>query len=391
MRRRILVYQLSCLLTTVTSVASVAQPRDNGRAKAVPTAGMRGFSAERLARVDSAFNRAVARREIGGAVVLVLRDGQPVYERAFGWGDRESGRRMRTDDVFRIASQTKAITSVGILSLVEEGRLGLTDPVSKYIPGFAHTTVLQRSDAGWTSVPATREVTIRDLLTHTAGISYGRDSGLEAAYAAKELGPAAGFGWYFADKHEPICQTIERLATLPFTAQPGTKYVYGYNTDILGCVIERVSGMPLDAFLTRRITGPLGMRDTHFFLPPADRARLATVYASTDADTIVRAPDGPRGQGDYVDGPRASFSGGAGLLSTARDYGRFLEMLRRGGSLDGVRVLAPSTVALMTSVQIDTLFSKDGEGFSLGFRVLMRPGGGQGRVESVGTYGWGGA
>jgi CubicO group peptidase (beta-lactamase class C family) len=276
------------------------------------------------------------------------------------------------------------------MSLVEEGKIALSDPVSRFIPQFAHTTVLQRADSGSRSVPAQRPITIRDLLTHTAGISYGTDSGLAPLYAAKGLGPAAGYGWYFADKQEPICTSIERLASLPFAAQPGTKFVYGYNTDILGCVIERVSGLPLDVFLERRITGPLGMRDTHFFLPPSDRGRFTTVYASTDGDTVVRAVDGPHGQGDYVDGPRQSFSGGAGLLSTARDYGRFLEMLRNGGALEGVRILAPSTVALMTTNQIDTITTRPGHKFGLGFEVLLRPGA-DARVESVGTFSWGGA
>jgi CubicO group peptidase (beta-lactamase class C family) len=242
---------------------------------------------------------------------------------------------------------------------------------------------------------------VRDLLTHTAGISYGTDSAVAAAYAERGLGPAAGWGWYFADKREPLCASIERLAGLPFVAQPGERYVYGYSTDVLGCVVERASGQSLDAFFRARITGPLGMRDTHFYLPPAERARLATVYASParpaggGAAAAPRgparpAPAGARGQGDYVDGPRVSFSGGAGLLSTAHDYARFLEMLRNGGALGGVRVLAPSTVALMTANQTGTLFSPAGEGFGLGFSTVERPGA-NGRPESVGTFGWGGA
>ncbi len=349
-----------------------------------------GFSIARLARIDSFLLRAVDRGEIAGAVALVLRDGQPVYERAVGWADRERGRRMRTDDVFRIASQTKALTSVGIMSLVEEGRIALGDPVSRYIPVFDRTTVATRGDTGRVVTPARRRITIRDLLTHTAGISYGTDSVVAPLYAAKGLGPAAGWGWYTADKDEPVCTTMERLATLPFVAQPGERWVYGYNTDILGCVIERVSGMPLDRFLRARILEPLGMRDTHFFLPVGQRDRLAVVYASGSDSSIARAPAGPRGQGDYVDGPRRNFAGGAGLLSTARDYARFLQMLLDGGSLDGVRLLAPHTVALMTSNQVGTLFSDAGEGFGLGFSIVERTGA-NGRIESTGSYGWGGA
>ncbi|HEU4642232.1 MAG TPA: serine hydrolase domain-containing protein, partial [Gemmatimonadaceae bacterium] len=310
-----------------------------------------GFSTKRLARIDSAFRRAVDSGEIAGAVVLVARDGQTVYDRAFGWADREAKRPMATDGIFRIASQTKALTSVAIMSLAEEGKIGLNDPVARWIPAFAHTTVAVRTDTGRAIVPARRAITIRDLLTHTAGISYGTDSLVAPLYAAKGLGPAAGYGWYFADKNEPICTTIERLATLPFVAQPGERFVYGYNTDILGCVVERVSGMPLDEFIRSRITAPLGMRDTYFYLPPAKRGRLATVYLEKPDGTLERAPEGGRGQGSYVDGPRRSFSGGAGMLSTARDYARFLQMLLNGGTLDGVRILAPKTVALMTTDQ----------------------------------------
>ena len=381
-------------LAALALAALAARPRPLPAQRAAAAAATRhGFSTERLARIDSAFQRAVDRGEIGGAVALVLRDGQTVYERAFGWADREAGRRMTPDAIFRIASQTKALTSVAIMALAEEGRLGLNDPVGRYIPAFNRTTVAVRADTGRALVPARRRITIRDLLTHTSGISYGTDSLVAPLYAARGLGPAAGAGWYTADKDEPVCQTMERLAELPFVSQPGERYVYGYSTDVLGCVVERASGMSLDEFIRARITGPLGMRDTHFFLPPEQRARLTAVYASAStADSqVTRAPDGPRGQGHYVDGPRRSYSGGAGLVSTARDYGRFLQMLLNGGSLGGARVLGPRTVALMTSDQIGTLFSQSGaEGFGLGFRILQRAGA-EGRVESAGTFGWGGA
>lgn len=349
-----------------------------------------GFDHARLARIDSALHHAVDRGEIGGAVALVLRDGQTVYERAVGWSDREANRRMTTDAIFRIASQTKALTSVALMSLVEEGKIALDDPVSRYIPAFAHTTVAVRTDTGRAIVPARRAITIHDLLTHTAGVSYGTEPLVADLYAAKGLGPAAGWGWYTADKDEPICTTMERLATLPFVAQPGERFVYGYSIDILGCVVERVAGMPFDEVIRTRITQPLGMKDTYFYLPAGERSRFTAVYASGEGGRIVRAPDGPRGQGNYVDGPRRSFSGGAGLLSTARDYARFLQMLLNGGTLDGVRILGPRTVALMTTNQTDTLFSRTGQGFGLGFRLLERPGA-DGRIESVGTFGWGGA
>jgi CubicO group peptidase (beta-lactamase class C family) len=358
------------------------------------SAGTRlGFAVDRLARIDSAMQRSVDGGEIAGAVVLVVRDGRPVYEHAVGWADREAGRRMTPDALFRIASQTKALTSVALMQLAEEGRLALDDPVSRFIPAFARTMVAVPTDTGRALVPARRPITIRDLLTHTAGISYGTDSLVAPLYAAAGLGPAAGYGWYTAEKPEPICATMERLATLPFVAQPGARWVYGYATDVLGCVVERAAGAPLDAVIRARITGPLGMRDTHFFLPPGERGRLTAVYtraAHGGAAGLVRAAAGARGQGHYVDGPRQSFSGGAGLVSTARDYARFLQMLLNGGILEGARVLGPKTVALMTTNQTDTLYGARGMGFGLGFEVVERAGAG-GRVESAGTFGWGGA
>jgi len=364
-----------------------------------PPANGSAFSAERLARLDTVLQQYVDENRLAGAVALVLRDGQPVYERAVGWSDKEAGRKMTTDTIFRIASQTKAITSVGVLSLVEEGKIGIGDPVSRYIPAFAATKVAVRKDGGAPGssgnpgnidiVPARRPITIRDLLTHTAGISYGTDRDVASMYEAKGLGPAAGMGWYTADKSEPICDTMERLATLPFVAQPGDAWVYGYNTDVLGCVVERASGTPLDEFIRTRITGPLGMKDTQFFLPANQRERLAAVYASGSDGKIVRAPDGPKGQGSYVDGPRRSFAGGAGLLSTARDYARFLEMIRNGGALGSVRILAPRTVQLMTTNQVGTLHSTTGLGYGLGFETTDRYG--ANGMDPQGAFGWAGA
>jgi CubicO group peptidase (beta-lactamase class C family) len=350
---------------------------------------------DRLARIDHLFQTFVDDNRLGGAVALVLRDGKPVYEKAFGWADKEAGRKMTTDTVFRIASQTKAITSAAVMSLVEEGKIALGDPVSRYIPGFARTTVAMPADSANGSggeikiVPARRQILVRDLLTHTAGISYGTNPLVAAQYEAKGLGPAAGYGWYTADKSEPICTTMETLATLPFVAQPGTEWVYGYNTDILGCVVERASGMSLDEFIRARVTGPLGMKDTQFYLPAGQRERLAAVYGSGPDGKIVRAPDGARGQGHYIDGPHKSFAGGAGLLSTARDYARFLEMIRRGGELDGVRVLSPRAVDLMTTNQIGTLHSPNGLGYGYGFETTDRYG--ANGMESVGSFGWAGA
>ncbi len=208
-------------------------------------------------------------------------------------------------------------------------------------------------------------------------------------YEAKGLGLAAGFGWYFADKDEPICTTIERLGTLPFKTQPGDAYVYGYNTDILGCIVEKASGVTLEEFIAGHITGPLGMKDTHFYLPPEKRERLAVVYGSGPDGKAVRAPEGARGQGHYVDGPRKSFSGGAGLVSTARDYATFLEALRRGGALGKARILSPHAVQLMTTNLVGDLKNPKGLGFGFGFESTDKYG--VSGMESVGSFGWGGA
>ena len=346
-------------------------------------------SAGRLARIDHLLQQYVDQNQVAGAVALVLKDGRPAYEHSFGWSDKEAGRKMTAGTIFRIASQSKAITSTAVLALYEEGKIALDDPVSRFIPTFRHTTVAVKDDSGVRIVPAKRAITIRDLLTHTAGISYGTEPQVRDLYAPKGLGPAAGFGWYTADKSEPICETMERLGTLPFASQPGEAFVYGYNTDILGCVVEKASGMPLDEFIRTRITGPLGLKDTRFYIPPEERTRLATVYASGNDGKIESAPDGPKGQGNYIDGPRKSFSGGAGLTSTAHDYARFLEMIRNGGALDGIRILSPRTVELMTTNQSGALHSTTGLGFGFGFETVDRYG--ASGMAAVGAFGWGGA
>jgi CubicO group peptidase (beta-lactamase class C family) len=348
------------------------------------------FDPARAPIIDRALQRYVDSDKVAGIVALVMQDGKIVYEKAFGWADKEAGRRMTTDTIFRIASQTKALTSAAIMQLVEQGSLALNTRAGAVIPSFARTTVAVANERGVMSqVPARRPITIRDLLTHTAGISYGTDPSVAKLYEAKGLGPAAGAGWYTADKDEAVCETMERLGTLPFVAQPGESWVYGYNTDVLGCIVERVSGVPLDAYIRDHITGPLGMKDTQFFLPPALKDRFAAVYSSGEDGKFVRSPEGARGQGAYLEGPRRNFAGGAGLLSTARDYARFLEAMRRGGSLDGTRLLSPLSVKLMATNQVGTLHSTTGLGFGLGFETVDRFG--ASGMSSEGAFGWGGA
>lgn len=349
------------------------------------------LSSEALDQLTAVLDSYVAEKKVAGGVALVARGGKVAYLQPFGYRDLEAAEVMEANDIFRIASQTKALVSVGVMMLQEEGRLLITDPVSAYLPAFANTTVAVAGDnEGYNVVPAKRPITIRDLLTHTAGIGYG--NGL----AADRWEEAGITGWYFADRDEPISETVNRMAELPFDAQPGEQYVYGYSTDILGALIAKVTGQSLEAFLSRRILKPLAMNDTHFYLPESKRDRLAVVYSILEDGQLGRAPDpgGMVGQGAYVDGPRKSFSGGAGLLSTAEDYGRFLQMMLNGGELDGVRLLSRKSVELMTANHVGELmaegFGTDGQGFGLGFSVVTDLGQ-RGTPGSVGEYGWGGA
>ncbi len=387
---------MTCLRLLKLSLALLLALAPLLRAEAPPAAKPEavGLSSERLARLRAGMQRYVDEGRVAGLVTLVARNGRVVHHEAFGKADVETARPMSKDTIFRIASQSKALTSVAAMLLVEEGQLGLTDPVARYIPAFEKTTVAVPPPPGAvagtpvSAVPAKRAITIRDLLTHTAGIGYGFG-------VAAEQWKAAGIQhWYFADRNEPVAAVVERMAALPMDAQPGEKYVYGYNTDILGVVVEKVSGLTLAEFLAKRITEPLGMVDTRFYLSPSQKDRLAAVYAAKDG-RYERAPEGVRGQGHYLDGPRLAFSGGAGLLSTARDYGRFLQMLLNGGELDGVRLLSPKTVELMTANHVGKLFDERGPadagmGFGLGFDVVEDLGR-NGRYGTRGAFGWGGA
>ena len=344
-----------------------------------------GFSAERLERLSAALQAYADDEQLAGSVTLVARRGEIAYLEAFGERDRASGAPMREDTIVRIASQTKAIVSTAAMLLQEEGALLIADPVGDYLPEFRETTVaVPRAGGGYDVVPAARQITIRDLLTHTSGYDYG--TGI-----AEDRWREAGIqGYYFSERDEPIQATVARTAALPASAHPGERWIYGYSTDILGALVERVSGMPLDRFLEERLFDPLDMRDTHFYLPQAKRDRLATVYAMRDRK-LERAPEsGAAGQGGFVDGPRMSFSGGAGLLSTARDYVRFLQMLLNGGELDGRRILSRKTVELMTIDHLGDIAFRQGQGFGLGFSILEDVGA-RGTPGSAGEYGWGGA
>jgi CubicO group peptidase (beta-lactamase class C family) len=345
-----------------------------------------GLSTQRLDRIGAAMQKYVDEGRLGGVVTLVARGGKVAYLQAFGTLDPSTGAPMTTDAIFRIASQTKAVTSVAVMMLFEEGKLLLGDPVSKYLPEFKAATVAvpdaSKKGPGYRIVPAKRQITIRDLLTHTAGISYGDGP-------AKDLYKAAGLqGWFFADRPEPVGTYIRKLAALPFDAQPGEKWIYGYNIDILGYLVEVVSGMSLADFIRTRITEPLAMADTSFFLPEDKAGRLSVVYGIGKDGKAGPVPD-PR-ELAYLKGPRLCYAGGAGLLSTAEDYARFLLMLQSGGEWGGVHLLSPKSVELMTADHCGPLYTTPGSGFGLGFWVTKELGR-NGELGSVGAYGWGGA
>ena len=355
-----------------------------------------GISSQRLASLENTMRGIVDEGLAAGVVTYVARHGQVAYLDGVGMADIEAGAPMRPDTMFRIASQTKAVTSVAVMMLVEEGRIGLSDPLSRYLPSFANTQVavprneVAEGERRYETVPARRPITIRDLLTHTSGVPYGFGP------TAAEWLAAGAAGGYYADRAEPMAELVERMAGLPIDAQPGERWVYGNSTDILGVVVEIVAGMSLDEFFRERIFQPLKMHDTHFFVPAEKAHRLAGVYAATAEG--LRRGDGPSpvdGQGHFAAGPRMAFAGGSGLVSTAMDYGRFLQMILNGGTLDGVRLLAPATVELMRTNHVGRLFEeavpdRPGLGFGLGFAVMLDPGV-AGRYGSPGSFGFAGA
>jgi CubicO group peptidase (beta-lactamase class C family) len=375
---------------------SIAQAQSAALPRAAPeTVGM---SSERLARFDAMAADYVRKGRVAGVVALVLRGGHVVYESVHGTLDIATNLPMRSDAIFRIASQSKLVTSVAIMILVEKGQLLLADPVARYIPAFESTTVALVEDGSPRIVPAERPITIKDLLTHTAGIP-GVDEipqTLQARYAESSLDQSP---LNYLD--EPIGVLVERLGGLPFVAHPGTRFDYGFSTDVLGAVIEQASGMKLDEFFRRRIFDPLDMYDTHFFLPVEKIARLAANHNPREGGGLTRASDddnGWTGQGAFVRGPRRAFSGGGGLLSTVHDYARLLQMLLNGGELGGTRILSPATVRLMTVNHVGDLYAKslDYPGMGFGFNVEVKMDAAVGGYDvpvfaSPGAFGWGGA
>ena len=345
-----------------------------------------GMSASRLALLDSNLQRYVDEAKLAGQVYVLMRRGEVVAHEANGMQDIEDGVPMSTDTLFRIASQTKAITSLGIMMLQERGLLDINAPLSRYLPEWKEMQVaVANNSGGYTLEPARREITLRHLLTHTGGMSYGN------GVAASAWAQASIQGWYFADREEPVRDTIARMASLPLDAHPGEQWIYGYNTDILGAVIEQVSGQALASYFATEIFAPLGMSDTHFYLPANKRGRLATVYRPADGGVeAIPETNGMQSQGLYDEGPRQSFSGGAGLLSTASDYAKFLQMTLNGGELNGTRLVSRKTIELMTTDHLGDIAFQPGQGFGLGFSIATDLGL-RGTLGSEGEYAWGGA
>jgi CubicO group peptidase (beta-lactamase class C family) len=346
-------------------------------------------SEERLIRIDKMLQQGIDSGWITGAVGFIARDGKIVYNKAFGVDDIDTKSPMRTDDIFRIASQTKAITSVAVMMLFEEGKFLLGDPVSKYIPEFADPRVLDRfneKDTTYTSIPANREITIRDLLTHTSGIDYAGigSENMRAIYA--KSGIPAVFG---SDK-VILGDKIKVLGKLPLAHQPGEKFTYGLNVDVLGYLVEVLSGESLDHYFQTHIFEPLGMTDTYFYLPPSKFERLVTAYTEDDRHHLIKWTDKTL-VGVEVNYPKVEgtwFSGGAGLSSTTKDYATFLQMLLNKGEYNGKRLLSRRTVELMTTNQIGDL-SLGTDKFGLGFQITSKEGQALLGV-SEGSFAWGG-
>ena len=349
-----------------------------------------GLSTERLSRIDRVMETHVAQQKIAGGVILLARHGKTAHLGAYGMMDVEAEKPMMPDTIFRIASMTKQITSVAVMMLYEEGHFRLREPVSNFIPAFKEMLVLPPEDAEDSAapVPATRQITIWNLLTHTSGLTY---------HWNERLGPQyndAGITHGLLQDESTLAEKMKILATIPLLHQPGDRVEYGLSIDVLGYLVEVVSGMPLNQFFSERIFKPLGMTDTHFFIPEAKRERIAAVYERTGDGPIMRKSQEPTVNGSLIystdypyNGPQTYFSGGAGLVSTASDYARFAQMMLNSGELDGVRLLSRKTVELMTTPQLGDMGVN--YGFGLGFGIVQDESDLR-EIGSVGAYNGGG-
>ncbi len=348
-----------------------------------------GMSEERLARIDSMCISAIKDGDIPGIVALVARNGKIVYNKAFGTSNADTKKALRTDDIFRLASQSKAITATAVMMLWEQGKFRLDDPVSKFIPEFKNPVVLDslHSDGTYTTTPAEKEISIRHLLTHTSGIGYGVIDG-DARF--KKIYKKAGIIDLFTTKPISIAENIKKLAGLPLHHNPGEKFTYSESYDVLGYFIEVISGMPFDIFLRTHIFDPLGMDDTWFYLPNSKANRLVAVQTKEDSEwknypVTFYDTDYP------IKGAKQFFSGGAGLSSTAEDYSKFLQMYLNQGVYNGKRLLSRTTVNVILANQIGDLWGENASRtYGLAFAVQTQKGEDEGGSGSKGTFSWGG-
>jgi len=351
----------------------------------VATPESQGMNTERLQRIDKAVNDYIDKSYLSGVVVLVARNGKVVYHKGLGYDDIEAKKAMDKDAIFRIASQTKAITSVAVMMLYEEGKFLLDDPISKYIPSFKNPTVLDKfnpKDSSYTTVPAKREITIRDLLTHTSGISYAGIGTREAIaiYAKNNIPGGVDTPFYTLE------DAINRLAKLPLVHNPGEKFTYGLSTDVLGYFVEVMSGMSFDEFLQERIFKPIGMNDTYFYLPESKFGRLASLYTEDKSKKVMKVTGD---YGNYSKKKGTYFSGGGGLVSTVTDYAMFLQMLLNGGKYKGKQLLSPVIINMMIHNQIGDI-KLGNKKFGLGFALTTEAEAAR-LTPSEGTFDWGGA
>jgi CubicO group peptidase (beta-lactamase class C family) len=354
-----------------------------------------GFDADRLARIDTQLARYVDDGRLPGWLVLVARDGQIAHLATYGQRDVEAGLPVETDTLFRIYSMTKPITSVAAMMLYEEGAFELKDPVSRFLPSFADLRVYTQGSALKPQTePATEPVRVWHLLTHTSGLTYG----FHHTHPVDAMYRAAGYEWG-SPPGVDLAAACDAWASLPLVFQPGTEWNYGVSTDVLGRLVEVLSGQTLDQFFRERIFEPLGMNETAFSVGSADVDRLAALYIPGPGGAAIRMD----AMGDLAKATPDLLSGGGGLVSTAADYHRFTQMLLRGGELDGVRLLGPRTVDYMTDNHLPggadleqvgrPLFAEttfDGVGFGLGFSVVMNPVANK-VLSNAGEFAWGGA
>jgi CubicO group peptidase (beta-lactamase class C family) len=348
-----------------------------------------GMSSERLERITKVVQQSIDDKRIAGAVTLVARHGHIVWFKAQGMSDREANKPMRTDSIFRICSMSKPITSVAVMMLYEEGKFLLEDPVSKYLPEFKNPKVLVKPASGQPyTIPATREITIRDLLRHTSGLTYNWNEDLGPLY--KNANVAHGLLPYDGT----IGDSVKNLAALPLLFNPGERFEYSLSLDVLGRLVEVVSGKPFDEFLRTRIFDPLGMKDTSFFPPDNKLDRLATAYTYYDGKGLNRFPDTPITEGSFTysadypyKGAKKLFSGGAGLTSTAEDYARFCQMMLNGGKWGNTRLLSRKSVELMSHDQLGKIGPDQAFGLGFGVDGTKSP---LAELGTPGSYGWGG-